>query len=62
MHILYCTCTHMQHHPTAPAATYKWDSSTQNVTHLKFGSDMEPLTSVVHSDYTAKPIPEVHSR
>jgi len=52
----------MQHHPTAPAATSKWDSSTQNVTHLQFGSDVEPLTSVVRSDYTAKPIPEVHSR
>ena len=39
----------------------KWSPSSQNSTHLKFGSDSEPLTSVVQSDYTAKPIPEVRT-
>ena len=51
---------HLQHHPRSQSASSQWDSSTQNITHLTFGSDTAPLTSVVRSDYTAKPLSEVN--
>ena len=51
---------HLQRHPRSQSASSKWDSSAQNITHLTFGSDTAPLTSVVRSDYTAKPLSEVN--
>ena len=36
------------------------DPGSQNATHLNLGSDMSPRTTVVRSDYTAKPTTKVH--
>lgn len=59
-HLTFCIYF-QQHRPRSHTHPSKWDSSAQHSTHLYFGSECDPLTSVVRSDYTAKPLTQVES-